>query len=103
MPKPRYTPEHAAAGLDVKFPEIETWPNQFPLLFRQSHALLESGKSGIAAQALEERIDLQKSDIVAFALCVSFVEPCEGFVLVAGKRVDGSDFARGYRLAPGPA
>ena len=31
MPKsPRYTPEHAAAGLDYKFPEIETWPNQFP-------------------------------------------------------------------------
>jgi len=27
---PRYTPEHAAAGLDYKFPEIETWPNQFP-------------------------------------------------------------------------
>src|SRR5271167_2466730 len=26
---PRYTPEHAAAGLDAKFPEIETWPNQF--------------------------------------------------------------------------
>jgi 7-cyano-7-deazaguanine reductase len=25
----RYTPEHAAAGLDAKFPEIETWPNQF--------------------------------------------------------------------------
>ena len=30
MPKSRYTPEHAAAGLDAKFPEIETWPNQFP-------------------------------------------------------------------------
>lgn len=30
MPKsPRYTPEHARAGLDAKFPEIETWPNQF--------------------------------------------------------------------------
>src|ERR1700756_2946580 len=30
MPKsPRYTEEHAKAGLDVKFPEIETWPNQF--------------------------------------------------------------------------
>jgi len=28
--KTRYTPEHAAAGLDAKFPEIETWPNQFP-------------------------------------------------------------------------
>ena len=27
---PGYTPEHAAAGLDTKFPEIETWPNQFP-------------------------------------------------------------------------
>jgi 7-cyano-7-deazaguanine reductase len=27
---PRYTPEHAAAGLDHAFPEIETWPNQFP-------------------------------------------------------------------------
>jgi len=27
---PRYTPEHAAAGLDTKFPAIETWPNQFP-------------------------------------------------------------------------
>ena len=27
---PRYTPEHAAAGLDAEFPEIETWPNQFP-------------------------------------------------------------------------
>ena len=30
MPRPRYTPEHARAGLDTKFPEIETWPNQFP-------------------------------------------------------------------------
>ena len=30
MPKrPRYTPEHAKAGLDTEFPEIETWPNQF--------------------------------------------------------------------------
>ena len=28
--KPRYTPEHAQSGLDAKFPEIETWPNQFP-------------------------------------------------------------------------
>jgi 7-cyano-7-deazaguanine reductase len=27
---PRYTPEHAKAGLDANFPEIETWPNQFP-------------------------------------------------------------------------
>jgi 7-cyano-7-deazaguanine reductase len=27
---PRYTAEHARAGLDGKFPEIETWPNQFP-------------------------------------------------------------------------
>jgi 7-cyano-7-deazaguanine reductase len=31
MPKPpRYTPEHAQAGLDATFPEIEVWPNQFP-------------------------------------------------------------------------
>jgi 7-cyano-7-deazaguanine reductase len=31
MPKaPRYTHEHAEAGLDTEFPEIETWPNQFP-------------------------------------------------------------------------
>jgi 7-cyano-7-deazaguanine reductase len=31
MPKtPRYTPEHAKAGLNAKLPEIETWPNQFP-------------------------------------------------------------------------
>jgi 7-cyano-7-deazaguanine reductase len=30
MPKtPRYTPEHAQAGLDATFPDIETWPNQF--------------------------------------------------------------------------
>ena len=27
---PRYTSEHASAGLDYAFPEIETWPNQFP-------------------------------------------------------------------------
>ncbi len=26
----RYTEEHAKAGLDARFPEIETWPNQFP-------------------------------------------------------------------------
>jgi len=26
----RYTSEHAEAGLDYNFPEIETWPNQFP-------------------------------------------------------------------------
>jgi 7-cyano-7-deazaguanine reductase len=28
--KPRYTAEHAKAGLKVEFPAIETWPNQFP-------------------------------------------------------------------------
>jgi 7-cyano-7-deazaguanine reductase len=27
---PRYAPEHAQAGLDQAFPDIETWPNQFP-------------------------------------------------------------------------
>jgi 7-cyano-7-deazaguanine reductase len=27
---PRYTPDHAKAGLDHDFPAIETWPNQFP-------------------------------------------------------------------------
>ena len=26
----RYTPEHAAAGLSARLPEIETWPNHFP-------------------------------------------------------------------------
>jgi 7-cyano-7-deazaguanine reductase len=31
MPKSsRYRPEHAQAGLDACFPEIETWRNQFP-------------------------------------------------------------------------
>ena len=31
MPKtPRYIEDHAKAGLDATFPEIETWPNQFP-------------------------------------------------------------------------
>src|SRR6185312_14514643 len=31
MPKsPRYTDDHAKSGLSTKFPEIETWPNQFP-------------------------------------------------------------------------
>ena len=28
--KPRYREEHAKAGLASRFPEIETWPNQFP-------------------------------------------------------------------------
>jgi 7-cyano-7-deazaguanine reductase len=28
--QPRYTDEHACAGLNTKFPDIETWPNQFP-------------------------------------------------------------------------
>jgi 7-cyano-7-deazaguanine reductase len=27
---PQYTPEHAKSGLNTDFPEIETWPNQFP-------------------------------------------------------------------------
>src|SRR5208337_2793270 len=27
---PRYTAEHASAGLNHDFPEIETWANQFP-------------------------------------------------------------------------
>ena len=26
----RYTEEHAKAGLDTRFPDIETWENQFP-------------------------------------------------------------------------
>ncbi len=31
MPKrSRYTEEHARAGLQARFPELETWPNQFP-------------------------------------------------------------------------
>ncbi|MGZ4818685.1 MAG: preQ(1) synthase [Terriglobales bacterium] len=31
MPRtPRYTSEHARSGLDARFPDIETWPNQFP-------------------------------------------------------------------------
>ena len=25
-----YTDEHAAAGIEARLPEIETWPNQFP-------------------------------------------------------------------------
>jgi 7-cyano-7-deazaguanine reductase len=28
--KRAYTDEHAAAGIDVPLPEIETWPNQYP-------------------------------------------------------------------------
>jgi len=28
--EPRYTDDHAAAGLDFAFPAIETWKNQFP-------------------------------------------------------------------------
>jgi len=28
--KRSYTDEHAAAGVDARLPEIETWPNQFP-------------------------------------------------------------------------
>ena len=28
--KTRYTDDHAKSGLDSHFPEIETWPNQFP-------------------------------------------------------------------------
>jgi len=27
--KRQYTDEHAAAGVDAKLPEIETWPNQY--------------------------------------------------------------------------
>ena len=27
---PRYTPDHAKSGLNARFSEIETWPNQFP-------------------------------------------------------------------------
>ena len=29
-PSKSYTDEHAAAGVDAKLPEIETWPNQYP-------------------------------------------------------------------------
>src|SRR5215510_9339053 len=29
--KREYTDEHAAAGVDAALPEIETWPNQYPL------------------------------------------------------------------------
>jgi 7-cyano-7-deazaguanine reductase len=28
--QPRYTDDHAKAGLDFAFPAIETWKNQFP-------------------------------------------------------------------------
>jgi 7-cyano-7-deazaguanine reductase len=30
MSQPRYTDEHAAAGIDHPFPEIECWANQYP-------------------------------------------------------------------------
>jgi 7-cyano-7-deazaguanine reductase len=30
MTQPRYTDDHAAAGVSHVFPEIETWANQFP-------------------------------------------------------------------------
>jgi 7-cyano-7-deazaguanine reductase len=30
MKRAAYTDDHAAAGIDVPLPEIETWPNQFP-------------------------------------------------------------------------
>jgi 7-cyano-7-deazaguanine reductase len=30
MNSPRYTDDHAAAGVHHAFPEIETWANQFP-------------------------------------------------------------------------
>ena len=30
MTEPRYTDEHAAAGIDHAFPAIECWANQFP-------------------------------------------------------------------------
>jgi len=30
MTQPRYTDDHAAAGISHAFPEIETWANQFP-------------------------------------------------------------------------
>lgn len=30
MTQPRYTDDHAAAGVDHAFPDIETWANQFP-------------------------------------------------------------------------
>jgi 7-cyano-7-deazaguanine reductase len=30
MVQPRYTDDHAAAGVDHAFPAIETWANQFP-------------------------------------------------------------------------
>jgi 7-cyano-7-deazaguanine reductase len=30
MKKPRYTDDHASAGIDFNFPEIEVWANQFP-------------------------------------------------------------------------
>ena len=30
MTQPRYTDDHAAAGIGHAFPEIETWANQFP-------------------------------------------------------------------------
>jgi 7-cyano-7-deazaguanine reductase len=30
MTAPRYTDDHAAAGIDFAFPDIETWANQFP-------------------------------------------------------------------------
>ena len=29
-PAKSYTDEHAAAGVNTKLPEIETWPNQYP-------------------------------------------------------------------------
>jgi 7-cyano-7-deazaguanine reductase len=44
---PRYTAEHASAGLDHDFPEIETWPNQFP----------PSGHSGSGQSGYEIVVD----------------------------------------------
>jgi 7-cyano-7-deazaguanine reductase len=37
---PRYTEEHASAGLDHDFPEIETWPNQFPNSLQSGYEII---------------------------------------------------------------
>src|SRR5277367_3463230 len=75
---PRYTPEHASAGLDHDFPEIETWPNQFPA----------SGQSGYALVVADPEFTsvCPKTGLPAFGSIVIRYEPDRLFLEVKSRK-----------------
>ena len=64
-------------------------------LLRQAHSPQQNSKSGVTAEILEKRIDLQQRNFLPFSLFVGLVEPLKGFVFFADLGIVKCDLAGG--------